>query len=69
MQLGRVGIWTFQLDQQPAARAQEAAHELETLGYGAIWIPEAIGREAFTNAPRRQPPDRRRHRHRQRLGA
>jgi probable F420-dependent oxidoreductase len=50
MQLGRVGIWTFQLDQQPAARAQEAAHELETLGYGAIWIPEAIGREAFTNA-------------------
>ena len=50
MQIGRVGIWTFQLDQQPAAKAQEAAAELESLGYGAIWIPEAMGREAFTNS-------------------
>jgi probable F420-dependent oxidoreductase len=50
MRLGRIGIWTFALDQQPAARAQEAAAEIEGLGYGAIWIPEAIGREAFTNA-------------------
>lgn len=50
MQLGRVGLWTFQLDLQPAARAQEAAREIEALGYGAIWIPEALGREAFTNA-------------------
>ena len=50
MDIGRVGIWTFQLDLQPAARAQEAAAELESLGYGAIWVPEAIGREAFTNA-------------------
>jgi probable F420-dependent oxidoreductase len=50
MQLGRVGIWTFQLDLQPAAAAQRAAAEIEALGYGAIWIPEAIGREAFTHA-------------------
>jgi len=50
MQLGRVGLWTFQLDLQPAARAQEAAREIEALGYGAIWVPEALGREAFTNA-------------------
>jgi len=48
--IGRVGIWTFQLDQQPMRRAQEAAAELEELGYGAIWIPEVIGREALTNA-------------------
>lgn len=48
--IGRVGIWTFQLDQHPMRRAQEAAAELEELGYGAIWIPEAIGREAFSNA-------------------
>jgi len=48
--IGRVGIWTFQLDQQPMRRAQEAAAELEELGYGAIWIPEVIGREAFSNA-------------------
>src|SRR2546425_13069430 len=49
MDIGRVGIWTFVLDQQPAARAQEAAAEIEALGYGTIWIPEAPGREAFTN--------------------
>jgi len=50
MDIGRVGIWTFALDLQPAARAQEAAAEIEALGYGAIWIPEALGREAFTNS-------------------
>ena len=50
MAIGRIGIWTFQLDLQPAARAQEAAAEIEALGYGAIWVPEALGREAFTNS-------------------
>jgi probable F420-dependent oxidoreductase len=50
MKIGRVGIWTFALDMQPATRAQEAAAEIENLGYAAIWIPEALGREAFTNA-------------------
>lgn len=50
MDIGRVGIWTFALDLQPAMRAQEAAAEIEKLGYGAIWIPEAMGREAFTSA-------------------
>jgi len=50
MDIGRVGIWTFALDLQPAAKAQEAAAEIESLGYGAIWIPEALGREAFTNS-------------------
>lgn len=50
MNLGRVGVWTFQLELQPAARAQEAAAEIEELGYGALWIPEALGREAFTHA-------------------
>ena len=50
MDIGRVGIWTFALDLQPAAQAQAAAAEIEALGYGAIWIPEAMGREAFTNS-------------------
>ena len=50
MNIGRVGIWTFALDLQPASQAQEAAAEIEALGYGAIWIPEAMGREAFTSA-------------------
>ena len=48
--VGRVGVWTFQLEQHPAARAQAAAAEIEQLGYGALWIPEAMGREAFTHA-------------------
>ncbi|HXQ24326.1 MAG TPA: LLM class flavin-dependent oxidoreductase, partial [Candidatus Acidoferrales bacterium] len=50
MNIGRVGIWTFAFDLQPAQRAQEVAAEIEALGYGAIWIPEALGREAFTNS-------------------
>ncbi|GIW44025.1 MAG: LLM class F420-dependent oxidoreductase [Candidatus Binatia bacterium] len=50
MELGRVGIWTFALDLQPGQKAREAAAQIEALGYGAIWIPEAMGREAMTNA-------------------
>ena len=48
--LGRVGLWTFQLDLQPMAKAQETVAELESLGFGAIWVPEAVGREPFANA-------------------
>lgn len=50
MDIGRIGIWTFQLELQPAARAQELAAEIEELGYGAVWIPEALGREIFTHS-------------------
>jgi len=50
MDLGRVGVWTFQLDMQPMSAAQEAAAELESLGFGALWIPEAVGREPMANA-------------------
>jgi alkanesulfonate monooxygenase SsuD/methylene tetrahydromethanopterin reductase-like flavin-dependent oxidoreductase (luciferase family) len=49
MDLGRVGIWHF-LDAAPAAAAQAAARELESLGFKALWIPEALGREVFTHA-------------------
>lgn len=48
--LGRVGIWTFSLDAQPMSKAQEAALELESLGFHALWMPEAIGREPFSTA-------------------
>jgi probable F420-dependent oxidoreductase len=50
IQLGRVGIWTRQFEDQPATKAQEAARELEELGYGAIWFGEALGREVLANA-------------------
>ncbi len=48
--LGRVGLWTFQLDLQPMTAAQEAAAELESLGYRALWVPEAVGREPLVNS-------------------
>jgi probable F420-dependent oxidoreductase len=50
MDLGRTGIWTHALDMQPVARAQELVGELEALGYGAVWIPEAVGREALSSS-------------------
>jgi probable F420-dependent oxidoreductase len=50
MDLGRVGIWTFQLDLQPTAAAGEAVAELAQLGYGAVWLPEAVGRDPFVHA-------------------
>jgi probable F420-dependent oxidoreductase len=50
IQLGPIGIWTRQLEDQPAAKAQETARELEELGYGALWFGEAAGREVLTNA-------------------
>ncbi len=50
MHLGRVGLWTFQLDLQPASVVREVAAELEGLGYPALWLPEAVGREAFVNS-------------------
>jgi probable F420-dependent oxidoreductase len=49
-ELGPIGIWTAQFDYQPAVKARDAAAELEQLGFGAIWFPESIGREALTNA-------------------
>ena len=48
--LGPVGIWTGMLDQVPSARAAEFAAEIEELGYGAIWIPEAVWRDPFVMA-------------------
>jgi probable F420-dependent oxidoreductase len=49
MNLGRVGLWHF-LDVFPASTARAAAREIEQMGFKALWIPEALGREAFTHA-------------------
>lgn len=49
--LGSVGFWTFQLDQEPATRARELVHEVEELGFKAVWIPEGFGsKEAFAHS-------------------
>jgi probable F420-dependent oxidoreductase len=46
----RTGLWTPALEAQPGPRAQEVATELDELGFGSLWLPEAYGREAFTGA-------------------
>jgi probable F420-dependent oxidoreductase len=49
--LGHVGVWSFALEAQTAAEEREAAAEIESLGYPAIWIPESVtSREAFSHA-------------------
>jgi probable F420-dependent oxidoreductase len=45
MQIGRVGIWTGALDRAPYAKAIEMAGEIESLGYGAVWVPEGVGKD------------------------
>lgn len=47
MELGRVGIWTGAFDAVPARRAQELAAELDEQGWGALWIPETVGRDGL----------------------
>jgi probable F420-dependent oxidoreductase len=47
---GTIGIWTFAQESVSADRSGDVAAELESLGYAAMWLPEAWGREAFTNA-------------------
>jgi probable F420-dependent oxidoreductase len=49
-QLGRVGLWTRQLDVQPAKQVRAAIAELEELGWGSLWSWEVFGREALTSA-------------------
>ncbi len=48
--LGRVGVWTGQLDFSPADTVRAAAREVEALGYGALWTGEAVGREVLSAA-------------------
>ena len=45
--IGRIGIWTGVMDVLPIDEARAAAREVEELGYGALWIPETVGRDPF----------------------
>lgn len=49
MKLGKLGVWYF-LDGMPAGAAAEAAQRIEGLGYSALWIPEATGRNPMVHA-------------------
>lgn len=48
--MGRLGVWTDQFDAQPVGAVLEAAARIEELGFGALWLSEVAGREAFTQA-------------------
>jgi probable F420-dependent oxidoreductase len=48
--IGRVGIWQGVLDQQPSSRVRELAAEIEAMGWPALWLPEATGRDAMVSA-------------------
>jgi len=49
MDIGKIGVWFF-LDAMTAAESVEFAQSAEKLGYGALWIPEAVGREPFAHS-------------------
>ena len=49
MNLGRIGLWAADFDLQPMAKAQEAIAQVEEMGYGAVWVPEAVIREPFAS--------------------
>ena len=49
-ELAPIGMWTFALDRQPWNKAKDAAAEIESMGWGAIWVPEATNRNALVNA-------------------
>src|SRR5688572_33197483 len=50
MEIGRIGVWTFEFEQQPWSAIAEAAAEIDELGYGAIWFPESRGREVMAQS-------------------
>lgn len=50
MELTRTGVWAGQLGLVPAGEARRAAAVMEELGFGAVWVGEADGREALTHA-------------------
>src|SRR5260370_27939680 len=49
MHITKYGLWFF-FDGMPAVESGEFARGVEKLRYGALWIPEAVGREPFAHA-------------------
>ncbi|MDE0659835.1 MAG: TIGR03620 family F420-dependent LLM class oxidoreductase [Gammaproteobacteria bacterium] len=49
MELGKTGVWFF-TDRLTATDAAATAQRIEELGYGALWIPETMGRNPFAHA-------------------
>ncbi len=47
MKLGKLGVWSW-LDGFDRSETAEVAQRIESLGYSALWVPEAVGRDPFT---------------------
>lgn len=48
--LGRVGVWLGSLNWVSSAAAREAAAEIETLGYGSLWVSDTpMTKDPFSN--------------------
>jgi probable F420-dependent oxidoreductase len=50
--VGRVGIWSAELRYGDAGAARDAAAELESLGYTALWVPGGVGGAVFDDCER-----------------
>ncbi|OGO72424.1 MAG: LLM class F420-dependent oxidoreductase [Chloroflexi bacterium RIFCSPLOWO2_12_FULL_71_12] len=49
--IGRVGVWTFRLDEMTSEAARDAARRFEQMGAGALWIPESVvSKEMFAHS-------------------
>ena len=48
--IGRVGIWYGAIDALPTPDARRAAQVVEELGFGALWVAEAVGRDPFVSS-------------------
>lgn len=49
MKLKSLGVWAS-IDGLSAAETAALAKRIEAWGYGALWIPEALGREVFSSS-------------------
>ena len=50
MDIGRVGLWTFLLDEHPTPRVRALAQQVEEMGWPTLWRPESTGRDALISA-------------------
>lgn len=48
--IGRIGIWYGMIDGLPTPEARRAAQVVEELGYGALWVAEAVGRDPLVQS-------------------
>ena len=49
MEIGRVGLW-HSFEKVPAVDIRPGVQVIEELGFKALWIPEALGREIFSQS-------------------